>query len=75
MLTGWLLENLGRLKHSNGAPLIRLYGPADVTRRGGTVAFNFLDPAGRLIDERAVTRDAAAAGISLRGHTATPRPT
>ncbi|HEY6792442.1 MAG TPA: aminotransferase class V-fold PLP-dependent enzyme [Trebonia sp.] len=66
MLTGWLLDNLGRLKHSNGAPLIRLYGPADATRRGGTVAFNFLDPAGRVIDERAVTRDAAAAGISLR---------
>jgi selenocysteine lyase/cysteine desulfurase len=66
MLTGWLLESLGRLKHSNGSPLIRLYGPADMTRRGGTVSFNFLDQAGRVIDERAVTRDAAAAGISLR---------
>jgi selenocysteine lyase/cysteine desulfurase len=66
MLTGWLLANLGRLKHSNGAPLIRLYGPADVTGRGGTVSFNFLSPAGHVIDERAVTRDAAAAGISLR---------
>ena len=66
MLTGWLLDNLGRLKHSNGAPLIRLYGPADRAGRGGTVAFNFLDPAGRVIDERAVARDAAAAGISLR---------
>ncbi len=66
MLTGWLLESLGRLKHSNGSPLIRLYGPADTTRRGGTVSFNFLDQAGRVIDERAVARDAAAAGISLR---------
>jgi selenocysteine lyase/cysteine desulfurase len=66
MLTGWLLESLGRLKHSNGAPLIRLYGPADVTRRGGTVSLNFLDPAGRVVDERSVARDAAAAGISLR---------
>jgi selenocysteine lyase/cysteine desulfurase len=66
MLTGWLLENLGRLKHSNGAPLIRLYGPAELTRRGGTVSFNFLDPAGGVIDERAVARDSAAAGISLR---------
>jgi selenocysteine lyase/cysteine desulfurase len=34
--------------------------------RGGTVAFNFLDPLGRLVDERAVSRDAAAARISLR---------
>jgi selenocysteine lyase/cysteine desulfurase len=66
MLTGWLLESLDRLKHGNGAPLVRLYGPSDMTRRGGTVAFNFLDPAGRVVDERAVTRDAAAAGISLR---------
>jgi selenocysteine lyase/cysteine desulfurase len=66
MLTSWLLESLGRLKHSNGAPLIRLYGPADMTRRGGTVSLNFLDPAGRVIDERSVTRDATAAGISLR---------
>jgi selenocysteine lyase/cysteine desulfurase len=66
MLTGWLLKSLGRLKHGNGAPLVRLYGPADLTRRGGTVSFNFLDPAGRVVDERAVTRDAATAGISLR---------
>jgi selenocysteine lyase/cysteine desulfurase len=66
MLTGWLLESLGRLKHGDGAPLVQLYGPADLTGRGGTVAFNFLDPAGRVIDERAVTRDAAKAGISLR---------
>ena len=32
MLTGWLLECLGRLRHSTGAPMVRLYGPA--TRRG-----------------------------------------
>jgi selenocysteine lyase/cysteine desulfurase len=66
MLTGWLLDNLGGLKHGNGAPLVRLYGPADLTHRGGTVSLNFLDPAGRVIDERAVARDAASAGISLR---------
>jgi selenocysteine lyase/cysteine desulfurase len=66
MLTGWLLQSLRRLKHSDGTPLIRLYGPADVTRRGGTVSLNFLDPAGRVVDERSVARDAAAAGISLR---------
>jgi hypothetical protein len=30
------------------------------------VAFNFLDPTGALVDERAVARDASAAGISLR---------
>jgi selenocysteine lyase/cysteine desulfurase len=66
LLTGWLLDNLSRLKHGNGAPLIRLYGPADMVRRGGTVSLNFLDPDGHVVDERAVARDAAAAGISLR---------
>ena len=66
MLTGWLLDHLVRLKHGNGAPLVRLYGPAGLDRRGGTVALNFLDRRGELIDERAVARDAAAAGISLR---------
>jgi len=66
MLTGWLIECLGRMRHSSGAPLVRLYGPAATARRGGTVALNFLDPAGRVVDERAVGRDASAAGISLR---------
>jgi len=37
-----------------------------VQARGATVALNFLDPEGRVVDERAVGRDAAAAGISLR---------
>jgi selenocysteine lyase/cysteine desulfurase len=66
MLTSWLLDCLGRMRHSNGAPLARVYGPLDAAARGGTVALNFLDPAGRVVDERAVTRDAGAAGISLR---------
>jgi len=33
ILTGWLLESLGRLKHGNGALLIRLYGPAGLAPR------------------------------------------
>jgi selenocysteine lyase/cysteine desulfurase len=46
--------------------MVRVYGPASGVSRGGTVSFNFLDPDGHLVDERAVGRDAAAAGISLR---------
>jgi len=69
ILTSWLLSCLAGLKHSNGRPMVLLYGPGDegiAGGRGGTIAFNFLDPAGKLVDERAVSRDAAAAGISLR---------
>ena len=66
MLTSWLLDRLGRMRHSSGAPVARVYGPANTVSRGATVALNFLDPAGRVVDERAVSRDASAAGISLR---------
>ena len=66
MLTAWLLDCLGRMRHSSGAPMVRLYGPQNDSARGGTVALNFLDPDGQLVDERAVSRDSSAAGISLR---------
>jgi selenocysteine lyase/cysteine desulfurase len=66
ILTSWLLRSLSGLKHSNGQPMILPYGPGDCPGRGGTITFNFLDPNGDLVDERAVSRDAAAAGISLR---------
>ena len=65
-LTGWLLDCLAGLKHADGAPMVRFYGPRDTWTRGGTVAFNFLDPRGQVVDERVVARDASAAGISLR---------
>ena len=65
-LTGWLLGRLAALRHGNGAPMARIYGPAGTRARGGTVTFNLLDPAGRVIDERAVGRDTAATGISIR---------
>ena len=65
-LTGWLLETLAALRHSNGSPLVRIYGPAGTDRRGATIAMNFFDPAGVLIDSVRVERRASRAGISLR---------
>ncbi len=65
-LTGWLLERLLALRHANGRPLARLYGPASTERRGGTVTMNFYAPDGGLIDHRQVERRANAANISLR---------
>ena len=65
-LTGWLLETLGALRHSNGSPLVRIYGPAGTDRRGATIAMNFFDPVGALIDSVRVERRANRAGISLR---------
>ncbi|CAK7218554.1 hypothetical protein SBRCBS47491_003544 [Sporothrix bragantina] len=69
-LTGWFLDRLVVLRHSNGQPMIRLYGPdhclPDGSNRGGTVTFNFLDPQGQIIDERVVASEAAVERISLR---------
>ncbi|HLH61858.1 MAG TPA: aminotransferase class V-fold PLP-dependent enzyme [Ktedonobacteraceae bacterium] len=65
-LTGWLLDALLSLRHSNGQPLIEVYGPHDTTMRGGTIALNFLDPDGTIIDERVVDRRASEIRLSLR---------
>jgi selenocysteine lyase/cysteine desulfurase len=65
-LTGWLLRRLLAARHGNGAPLVRVHGPRDTAGRGGTVAFSVLAPDGRLADARAVAREAAIAGISIR---------
>ena len=65
-LTGWLIEGLMALRHSNGRPVARLYGPANTDQRGGTVTINFYTPDGRAVDHRVVEQKANAANISLR---------
>jgi molybdenum cofactor sulfurtransferase len=65
-LTGWLLTRLLALRHGNGRPLVRLYGPATMAQRGGTVTMNFYDPVGHLVDYRRIEELAAQDGISLR---------
>lgn len=66
-LTGQLLAGLRTLRHSDGSPLVRVYGPdCTGTPRGGTVALNVLDADGQVVDERVIIRDSAASGISLR---------
>jgi selenocysteine lyase/cysteine desulfurase len=65
-LTGWLIEQMLRLRHSNGKPVIRLYGPPNTHMRGGTVQVNFFDPDGELIGCDSVERMANDEHISLR---------
>jgi selenocysteine lyase/cysteine desulfurase len=62
----WLLQALQRLRHSDGSPAVRVYGPATWDRRGATIAFNFLHPDGCVVDERFVDSIAAAHDISVR---------
>jgi molybdenum cofactor sulfurtransferase len=65
-LTGWLLESLGRLRHRNGGSLVQVHGPGDLEQRGGTIAFNFVDPDGESFDILRVQELANEARISLR---------
>jgi molybdenum cofactor sulfurtransferase len=61
-----LLAELQALRHSDGSPATRVYGPATWDRRGATISFNFLHPDGREVDERYVDRLAAQHAISVR---------
>ncbi len=65
-LTGWLLEELLALRHGNGRAMVRIYGPANMQARGGTVTLNLYDPQGHLLDYRRVEELAGAENISLR---------
>jgi selenocysteine lyase/cysteine desulfurase len=66
-LTGWLLDNLTRMKHSTGRPLVRVFGPTQSTDdRGGAVTVNFYDKHGQAFDHRFIESEANKVNISLR---------
>ena len=65
-LTGWLLDQLSALQHSNGTALVRIYGPITTEQRGGTISLNFYDPNGVIIDYRQLEKIANQQNISLR---------
>ena len=65
-LTAWLLERLVDLRHSNGRPMVRIYGPLTTAMRGPVVTMNFYDPDGHLLDYRRVEELAGLEGISVR---------
>jgi selenocysteine lyase/cysteine desulfurase len=46
--------------------MVRIYGPADTTMRGGTITLNLYDPDGHLLDYRRVEELASLQRISLR---------
>ena len=65
-LTGWLLENLNDMKHSNGASLVKVYGPLTTAARGGTIALNFFDSHGSIILKYLLEEEANRRNISIR---------
>ena len=66
LLTEWLIDQLLALRHGNGEPLIRLYGPRGRRARGGAVTLNFFEASGEVIDHDIIEREATTRKISLR---------
>jgi selenocysteine lyase/cysteine desulfurase len=65
-LTDYMLDKLADLRHANGRPIVRIYGPTGIEGRGGTIALNIYAADGVVIDHRVVEERAAHKNISLR---------
>jgi selenocysteine lyase/cysteine desulfurase len=65
-LAAWLIRELQSLRHANGAPVVRIYGPNDMAARGGTVTMNFYSADGAVVDHRLVETAAADRNLSIR---------
>ena len=65
-LTEWLIDRLMELRHGNGRPVVHLYGPRTVERRGGTLALNFFDSRGQVIDHDRIEAMARKRRMSIR---------
>jgi selenocysteine lyase/cysteine desulfurase len=65
-LTVAVIDGLTSLRHSNGKPVIEMYGPLTTEHRGGTVSFNIMTPEGKEVESSLVERLANEHNISLR---------
>jgi selenocysteine lyase/cysteine desulfurase len=61
------VDDLRALRHGNGTPLVRIYGPGDRSQCGGAVAFNVCDRTGTPIPYSLVETRARRSNVSLRG--------
>lgn len=62
-----LAAALGTLRHRNGRPVVRQYGPLDWSARGAVVAFNVLDAQGAIVSHEVVELQAREVRVSVRG--------
>jgi len=65
-LAAWLLGRMEHERHSNGAPMFRVFGPETMDRRGSTIAFYLLDPEGAVYDVYRIEQLAGERLISVR---------
>lgn len=65
-LTHYLFDQLKNLRHANGISKVKIYGPGNREKTGGTLIMNFFDTQGRTIPFEEVEQKANACNISLR---------
>lgn len=65
-LTDYLLKELQALQHSNGKPLIHIFGPVNSVNRGSTIIMNFFDNEEHKIDVAEIEHQANERKISVR---------
>jgi molybdenum cofactor sulfurtransferase len=69
-LTRHAYERLAALKHTNGAPMLTIFGAHDHQEpeavQGGIINFEVLDCDGELVSYRTVEKEAADAGFHIR---------
>jgi selenocysteine lyase/cysteine desulfurase len=66
-LAAYMIEQLSMLRRDRGEPLVRIYGPREMSERGGTIALNVLQSDGSTVPFADVESRARDAGVSLRG--------
>jgi molybdenum cofactor sulfurtransferase len=65
-LTDYITRRFTEIKHQNGAPVVRLFGPKDTEQRGGTIILNVFDPSGHPIPFYEVEGKANKENFSIR---------
>ncbi|HMT77779.1 MAG TPA: aminotransferase class V-fold PLP-dependent enzyme, partial [Saprospiraceae bacterium] len=65
-LTIGLIDQLQRLQHSNGVPVVKIFGPKDTNVRGGNIVMNFYNADGSIVPFENIDIIAKDKNISIR---------
>lgn len=69
-LNEWLYHRLSSLKHSNGQPLVKIFGKHDQSNsrdvQGGILNFELMGPNGKMLSYKKFEKEAADAGFHVR---------
>ncbi len=65
-LTSALIKQLTEIKHSNGSPVVRIFGMLDLEKHGGNLVMTFFDKNGNKYAYEDIEQQTNALGISIR---------